>query len=157
MVRYFKKELLTIIDGQVDLLFCNEEEALLFTGADHLEIAIGLLQPLAKHVVVTCGSRGALLAIDGDIIAIPTKAAQAVDTVGAGDMFAGAYLYAITHGYAPQLAVELANKASAEVVCQYGARLNENLVLAIKEKFIAANYSFARKAHEAFRDCFGIS
>ncbi|MBA2652331.1 MAG: adenosine kinase [Tatlockia sp.] len=147
MVRYFKNDLLTIIDGQVDLLFCNEDEALLFSGADHLEIAINLLQPLAKHLVVTCGSRGAILAIDGDMITISTKATQAVDTVGAGDMFAGAYLWAITHGYAPQLAVELANKAATEVVCQYGARLSLEKVLAIKEEFVAANYSLIRPVH----------
>lgn len=136
MVRYFKNELVAIIDGQVDLLFCNEEEALLFTGSAHLEQAIELLQPLAKHLVVTCGSQGAVLAIDGDLIAVPTKAANAIDTVGAGDMFAGAYLYAITHGYAPALAVELANKAATEVVCKYGARLSNEKVLAIKDEFI---------------------
>lgn len=149
MVRYFKNELLTIIDGHVDLLFCNEEEALLFTGSDHLEMAIALLQPLAKHLVVTCGSQGAILAIDDEVIAIPTKATLAIDTVGAGDMFAGAYLYAITHGYAPQLAVELANKAATEVVCQYGARLSDEKVSTVKEEFIAANYSFIRQVCSA--------
>jgi sugar/nucleoside kinase (ribokinase family) len=145
IVRYFKAELLSVIEGKIDLLFCNEEEALLFTGADCLEKAIALLQPLATHLVVTCGSRGAILAIDGEVIAIPTKAAQAVDTVGAGDMFAGAYLYAVTQGYAPQIAVDLANKAAAEVVNQYGARLSKQKVLTIKENFIASNYSFAKK------------
>lgn len=145
MVRYFKNELLAIIDGQVDLLFCNEEEALLFTGADHLEIAIALLQPLAKSLVVTWGGRGAILAIEGEVIGIPTTAKLAIDTVGAGDMFAGAYLYGITHGYAPQLAVELANKAAAEVVGQYGARLSDKLVSSIKEEFVGMNYNFAKQ------------
>ncbi len=140
IVRYCKNELLAVIDGNVDLLFCNEEEALLFTAATHLENAIELLQPLAKQLVVTCGSKGAVLAMDNEIIAVPTKATLAIDTVGAGDMFAGAYLYAITHGYAPQLAVELANKAATEVVCQYGARLNNEKVLTIKEEFMASNF-----------------
>ncbi|WP_019216849.1 adenosine kinase [Legionella tunisiensis] len=142
MVRYFKNELLAVIDGRVDLLFCNEEEALLFTQAAHLEVAIGLLQSLANHLVVTCGSSGAVLVIDGEVMAIPTTPILAVDTVGAGDMFAGAYLYAITHGYAPQLAVDLANKAAAQVVKQYGARLDERQVKRIKEQFITRNYIF---------------
>ncbi|MBA2656920.1 MAG: adenosine kinase [Tatlockia sp.] len=141
MVRYFKNELVAVIDGQVDLLFCNEEEALLFTQADSLEMAIPLLQPFANHLVVTCGSRGAILAINGEAIAIPTKATSAIDTVGAGDMFAGAYLYAVTHGYTPRLAVELANKAATEVVCQYGARLNNEKILAIKREFEALNHN----------------
>jgi len=148
MVRYFKHELLTIIDGKIDLLFCNEEEALLFCQTDNLEIAIGLLQSFTKHLVVTCGSRGAVLAIDGETVAIPTTPAIAIDTVGAGDMFAGAYLYAITHGYAPQLAVELANMAATEVVSQYGARLSNEKVSVIRERFTSANYSFARQLYE---------
>ncbi|HHF7347247.1 TPA: adenosine kinase [Legionella feeleii] len=147
MVRYFKNELLSVIDGRVDLLFCNEEEALLFTLTDNLEAAIGLLQPLANHLVITCGSRGAVLAIDGEIMAIPTTPVLAVDTVGAGDMFAGAYLYAITQGYAPQLAIDLANKAAAQVVKQYGARLDNRQVKIIKEQFTSNNYHFAAPGH----------
>ena len=148
MVRYFKNELLTVIDGQVfDLLFCNEEEALLFTEASHLEKAVAILQPLARHLVVTCGSQGAVLAIDGEVITIPTTPTCAVDTVGAGDMFAGAYLYAVTHGFAPQLAIELANSAAAEVIGQYGARLSNEKVKAIKERFMIANYSFAQQIY----------
>lgn len=143
MVRYFKKDLLAVIDGQIDLLFCNEEEAILFTQASHLEDAIKELQTYAKHLVVTCGSQGAILAIDNEVIAIPTIATQAVDTVGAGDLFAGAYLYAVTQGYAPQLAVELANSAASKIVGQYGARLRNEQARAIKDAFIATHHSFS--------------
>lgn len=147
MVRYFKNELLKVIDEQVDLLFCNEEEALLFTETQTLDAAVALLQTLTKHLVITCGSHGAVLSIDNEIIAIPTTPTLAVDTVGAGDMFAGAYLYAVTHGYAPQLAIELANKAAREVVGQYGARLSKERVLAIKEQFTTTNYNFAQRVY----------
>lgn len=146
MVRYFKNELLAVIDGRVDLLFCNEEEALLFTQTTHLDDAIALLQPMADYLIVTCGSRGAILAVDGDLIVIPVKATQAIDTVGAGDMFAGAYLYAITHGYTPQLAIELANRAAAQVVSQYGARLRDEQVKTIKREFALNHYSFTPEA-----------
>lgn len=141
IVLYFKEELLSVIGEGVDLLFCNEEEALLFTEANELNAAVALLQPLAKHLVITCGSRGALLAIDGEVLEIPTTPIKAIDTVGAGDMFAGAYLYGITHGFAPVLAIELAHKAAAKVVSQYGARLNNSEINTIKSQFIAKNYS----------------
>ena len=146
IVRYFKNELLKVIDGQVDLIFCNEEEALVFSGADDLEIAIARLQPLAKQLIVTCGAEGAILAIDGELIAIPTREAEVVDTVGAGDLFAGAYLYAITHGYAPTDAVALANQVATEVVGQYGARLSGERVLAIKKEFVATNYRVSEES-----------
>ena len=143
MVRYFKKELLTVIDDKVDLLFCNEEEACLFTQTNDVDRAIALLQPLANHLVVTCGKNGALLATNREVLCIPTTPMKAIDTVGAGDMFAGAYLYAITHGFAPPLAVVLANRAAAEVVSQYGARLKDEQVLEIKKKFLSNNLHVA--------------
>lgn len=139
IVRYFKEDLMTVIDGRVDLLFCNEEEAMLFTNTTTLESAMTLLQPFAAQLVVTCGSRGAMLAIDGEIIDIPTSPIEAIDTVGAGDMFAGAYLYAITQGFSPIHAVQLANRAASAVVAQYGARLLADTVLTIKKEFIQSN------------------
>jgi sugar/nucleoside kinase (ribokinase family) len=51
---------------------------------------------------------------------VPVKA---VDTNGAGDMFAGAFLYGVTHGMAHAQAAALANRAAAEVVSQHGNRL----------------------------------
>ena len=143
MVRYFKNELLAVIDNKVDLLFCNEEEACLFAQTTNREEAITVLQPMANHLVITCGKEGALLAIDGKVLTVPTMPMQAVDTVGAGDMFAGAYLYAITHGFTPPLAVVLANRAAADVVGQYGARLKDEQVLEIKKQFVSNAISIA--------------
>lgn len=144
MVRYFRNELLAVIDDQVDLIFCNEEEARLFTQADSLETALVILQTLTRHLVITCGANGALLAIDGEVMAIPTIATEAIDTVGAGDMFAGAYLYAITQGYAPPLAAGLANNAATALVGQYGARLSQQRLWTIKDQFMTMNFNFAQ-------------
>jgi sugar/nucleoside kinase (ribokinase family) len=55
-----------------------------------------------------------------EVPAVPT---QAVDTNGAGDMFAGAFLFGITHGQNPAQAAALANRAAAAVVSQHGNRL----------------------------------
>jgi sugar/nucleoside kinase (ribokinase family) len=54
---------------------------------------------------------------------VPAVPTQAVDTNGAGDMFAGAFLYGITHGQSPSQAAALANRAAAAVVGQHGNRL----------------------------------
>ena len=48
---------------------------------------------------------------------------RAVDTNGAGDMFAGAFLYGITHGHSYAEAGKLASLASSRVVTQFGPRL----------------------------------
>ncbi len=54
---------------------------------------------------------------------IAPHSVKAIDTNGAGDMFAGAFLYAITHGYDYERAGKLASRASAEVVSDFGPRL----------------------------------
>jgi len=49
---------------------------------------------------------------------------QAVDTNGAGDMFAGAFLYGLTHGHSFAYTGKLASLASSKVVSKFGPRLD---------------------------------
>ena len=61
---------------------------------------------------------------DGDtFIDIEPYPVAAVDTNGAGDMFAGAFLYGLTHGHSYAQAGKLASLASSKVVSQFGPRL----------------------------------
>jgi sugar/nucleoside kinase (ribokinase family) len=66
---------------------------------------------------------------------VPGEKVKAVDTSGAGDMFAGAFLYAVTHGYSHIDAARLANRAAGQVVSQYGKRLARDRTQAIKAHF----------------------
>jgi len=77
---------------------------------------------------VTLGAAGAVIATQDELIQIAGNEVTAVDTNGAGDLFAGAFLHAICTGYSLELAGKLASFASAQLVTQYGARLTaENL------------------------------
>jgi len=90
---------------------------------DNLVAAVAHLKTVAKTFAITLGSKGAL-AFDGTTLhEIAPNAVTAVDSNGAGDMFAGAFLYAITHGYGFAAAGRLASAASAQVVSQFGPRL----------------------------------
>ena len=61
---------------------------------------------------------------DGDtFIDIEPYKVKAVDTNGAGDMFAGAFLYGITNGMSYAASGKLASLAGSKVVAQYGPRL----------------------------------
>ncbi len=81
------------------------------------------LKQLAKRFAITLGANGALI-FDGDtFIEIEPYKVRALDTNGAGDMFAGAFLYAITHGHSFAEAGKLASLASSRVVSQFGPRL----------------------------------
>lgn len=123
MVKYFKSQMEDVVGASVDLLFCNEEEAMLFTGKDSIEEARQELKKVAKRFAITQGANGAII-FDGDtFIDIEPYKVNAVDTNGAGDMFAGAFLYGITEGHSYAESGKLASLASSKVVTKYGPRL----------------------------------
>lgn len=123
MVKYFKEPMEQVVGASVDLLFCNEEEAMLFTGKENLMEAREELKKVAKRFAITQGPNGAMI-FDGDtFIDIEPYKVSAVDTNGAGDMFAGAFLYGITHGHTYAEAGKIASLASSKVVSKFGPRL----------------------------------
>jgi sugar/nucleoside kinase (ribokinase family) len=109
------------------LVFCNEHEAMAYTGCTQPREAGRRLRELAQIVCVTCGANGALLFGDGDEVAVPCRPVRAVDTTGAGDMFAAGVVYGLTHGYALPEAGRLGAGAAAQVVARVGCRLDRSL------------------------------
>ena len=106
-----------------DLLFANQVEALAWTGEESVEAAAESLKSIAKTLVITLGSKGALL-FDGEkYIQIAPHKVNAVDSNGAGDMFAGAFLFAVSTGLDFETAGRLASLSAATLVCEFGARL----------------------------------
>lgn len=123
MVDIFGEGLKDMIGERVDLLFCNEQEAKGFTGADSIDGAAEGLRQYARSFAITRGARGALLYDGREMIEVAAQPVKAIDSNGAGDMFAGAFLYAVTHGHSFAVAGELASAAAARLVTQYGPRL----------------------------------
>lgn len=137
MVKYFGKQMEEVVGASVDLLFCNEEEALIFTGTDSLSEAREKLKQMAKHFAVTLGANGALI-FDGDtFIQIEPYNVRAIDTNGAGDMFAGAFLFGITHNHSYAEAGKIASLASSRVVSQFGPRLEPHQAQKVLADLIA--------------------
>jgi sugar/nucleoside kinase (ribokinase family) len=131
MVKYFSTQMEEIVGASVDLLFCNEEEAMIFTGTNTLADAREKLKQVAKRFAITLGANGALI-YDGDtFIQIEPYKVRAIDTNGAGDMFSGAFMYGITHGHSYAEAGKLASLASSRVVSQFGPRLQPDQAKAI--------------------------
>ncbi len=123
MVKYFSNQMEEIVGASVDLLFCNDEEALIFTGTSSISEARQKLRQVAKKFVITLGANGALI-YDGDtFINIEPYKVEAIDTNGAGDMFSGAFIYGITHEHSFAEAGKLASLAASKVVTQFGPRL----------------------------------
>ena len=109
---------------QADLLFCNQTEACALAQSATAEEAFKKLKGTIPSVVVTGGSQGAWLShagVEAHVDAFPT---EPKDLTGAGDMFAGCFLYGITHNVPPPEAARAAAYLSHKVISQVGARLH---------------------------------
>lgn len=126
MVEFFKDGLQKMIGDRVDLVFCNEDEAKGWADTQSLDTAVNSLKQIADTFAITLGAKGALIFDGKTLHEVPGNAVKAVDTNGAGDMFAGAFLYAINHGYDFKSAGEFASLAASKVVCNYGPRLGKS-------------------------------
>ncbi|WP_105102956.1 adenosine kinase [Microbulbifer pacificus] len=123
MVQLFHDGLKEMIGECVDLLFCNRDEALKFCQTDSLDQAAQTLRNHSRAFAITLGADGALLWDGEQEYRVAAPKVNAIDTNGAGDMFAGAFLYGINRGMGFTEAGELACRAAAQVVSQYGPRL----------------------------------
>lgn len=123
LITDYREEFIELIEGPVDLLFCNEEEAKSLTGKTDAVDCAHELHRHAENVALTLGSKGSLLMHNGQLIPIEGVEVEHVDTTGAGDMYAGGVLYGVTNGLSWKQAGHIASAAAARIVGQLGARL----------------------------------
>lgn len=110
--------------AHADLFFCNESEACAVTGASHAREAFARMAAKVPAAVVTNGPHGAYVRYGGVEAHVPAFPCEPKDLTGAGDMFAGAFLYGITHGVAPEASARAASFLAHKVITQIGARLH---------------------------------
>lgn len=137
MVKYFRLGLEEITNDGIDLLFCNREEALLWGECRTLAKAVDKLQQTAGAFVVTLGGDGALIFDGYSLHEVDSFPVTPIDTNGAGDMFAGAFLYGITHNMTYAQAGTFASLAASKVVTTFGPRLKAEEYRATLEEFLS--------------------
>ena len=128
MVEHCRAGLERMLGNGVHRLFCNEEEALSWAGTDRLDIAAAELGDIAPLLHITLGARGSLAIRRGkNELAAPfpiAPPAQAVDTTGAGDIYAGGVIHAMQNGAEPVAAARFGNFVASHLVTRHGARLS---------------------------------
>ena len=130
VVKFAKDGLLNMLGNKVAVIFCNSEEAKLFTDKKQVKAAARALLEYCQTAVVTDGANGAVIAhqptdeaeIEVHDVATPAVA-NVIDTNGAGDNYAGAFLYALSQQYSLPECGRLASEISAQVIQQFGPRL----------------------------------
>jgi sugar/nucleoside kinase (ribokinase family) len=139
VVRLCRDRLAILLDKPVDLLFCNEEEALIWSKQGNIHIAMEHLYLLARNWVLTLGEKGAILFDQYKRHTISAHPVPAISTLGAGDTFAGAFMYGLVTGYSYEKSGQLASLTSAYLVKQSGPRLSESLLQEIRADFESNN------------------
>ncbi|MEP3480491.1 MAG: adenosine kinase [Fuerstiella sp.] len=123
LVNMLRDEMIKLIEGPVDLFFCNEDEAKSLTGLEDPVACAAEIHKHAENVAMTLGANGSILMHEKQAIAIEGVTVDAIDTTGAGDMYAGGLLYGITNGLNWKQAGHLASHAAGRIVSQLGARM----------------------------------
>ena len=136
MVKFFKDKLESILKYKIDLLFCNEKEAKAFSEKSSLNESSNFLLQFSKLVVITRGNKGSLIASSKEKINIDSVKTDAIDTVGAGDAFSGAFLFGINNGMGLENSGKLASALSSKVVSKIGPRLESIDIINIKKSLL---------------------
>ena len=108
--------------GAVTVPIFAEHVPMAVTGEQTLATALRALQrPQHAMIVVTRGARGAMMLVGDEIIEEPGIAVKIVDSTGAGDIFRGAFIYALLRGDEPRTILRFANAAAAVSCTRIGA------------------------------------
>ncbi|MBT5204074.1 MAG: adenosine kinase [Gammaproteobacteria bacterium] len=134
MVENFRAEFDALIDQGVDLLFCNEDEARIWTQTNNREDMARKLGQSVGSYALTCGGDGAYVAAPNQQPGfIEASKKDPLDTTGAGDIFAGTLLYHLVNGKTIAAAAQYAHQAAAILVQQFGARLENEDISKLKQ------------------------
>ena len=129
-----------VLQDHVDIVFLNAEEARALTDMAPEEAApIVADRAGVKVVVVKLGARGAIVWHEGRHVEVAAERVRAIDTTGAGDAFAGAFLFGWLQGWGPERSARLAAAVAAATVAQVGAVVKDNELLAAIRARIAAS------------------
>ena len=113
-----------IVESFVDILIANEDEAEAYTGHRDEARAIEALSKKVEIAVLKVGEQGSFIACSGQIVPIqPKTGGAAIDTTGAGDLWAAGFLYGLVNGYSLERCGELGSACGYEVCQVIGANI----------------------------------
>ena len=114
-----------MLGAYVDMVFANEEEAKAWCDSDDPEEALNSLAEHCSTVAVKLGAEGAWVKHGDEKVFVDAHSVNAIDTTGAGDLWASGFLYGLLSGLSPEKSAKLASKVGAEVVQIMGASIPE--------------------------------
>ncbi len=122
-----------MVEKYVDIVFANEEESKAFTG-ESPDKALDVIARTADIAVVKVGSKGSMVKQGQTKTQIAPIAAHAVDTTGAGDLYASGFLYGLARNLGFEKAGYIGSLLAATVIEVVGAKFGEDKWQEIREK-----------------------
>jgi sugar/nucleoside kinase (ribokinase family) len=137
-----KADFVELVQNDVDILFANEFEAAELLEQPPLnwpETSEKLQKFFATNknltAVVTRSANGCSIFSENSITEVgAANVANPVDSTGAGDAFAGGFLYGILNNFSLEKAGELGNKMGGMIIQKFGARFDEAEISILKSK-----------------------
>ena len=124
IVHGFKEKFDLIESYGIDMIFCNDDEAIAFSGKDSFDDAVEFYKSKSYMTAITKGSEGSVVIENNNIHQTKAEEINPIDTNGAGDMFAGSFMHAYLEGHDIQTCAKFSNYASSRVVETFGPRLD---------------------------------
>jgi sugar/nucleoside kinase (ribokinase family) len=122
-VEHHRREFLELLNGELEILFANEDEIKMLFDVAEFEAAVDAVTETGVLAVLTRGAAGSVVVTAaGPVVVPPAPVAKVVDSTGAGDLFAAGFLYGITNGLSPEESARLGSVCAAEVISHVGAR-----------------------------------
>jgi len=123
-----------MLEKYVDIIFANEEESRAFTGESDPEKALNILAKDAELTIVKIGQKGSLVKYSGTIYKIQPVLTEAIDTTGAGDVYASGFLYGFINDMGIMNAGYLGSLMASKVIETYGAKIPDPALEFIKQE-----------------------
>ncbi len=127
-VERHREEFRALVAGHVDILFANETEICSLYQVAGFDEALQAVRGACAVAALTRSEKGSVILRDGEVhLADAAPVARVVDTTGAGDLYAGGFLFGYTHGHDLYDCGRIGGLAAAEVISHYGARPETSL------------------------------
>ena len=125
IVMGFKDKFRELESYGLDYIFGNDDEAKAFVDEEDMNKAFIKLQDKSYTSIITIGEKGSVVITKDEILNSPQVNITPVDTNGAGDMFAGSFLFALLQDQDLKSCAEFANYGASKVVETFGPRLTQ--------------------------------
>jgi len=132
-----RESFLDLINDFVDILFCNEEEVKSLFKINDLEKCKIKIKSLCELTAITLGEKGSLIVNKNKTELIkPFLFGKAIDTTGAGDIFAGGFIHGLINNLSLNDCGQIGSICAGHIVTQIGSRSKMNLKKLITENII---------------------